>query len=77
MSTLAQQQQALVAALFDWPAENAMKNIAARAMDPGARGLKAYQSNAHALAERALQAAYPVLTQLLGVESMGDLARAY
>jgi hypothetical protein len=77
MSTLAQQQQALVAALFDWPAENAMKNIAARAMEPGARGLKAYQSNAHALAERALQAAYPVLTQLLGVESMGDLARAY
>lgn len=77
MSTLAQQQQALVAALFDWPAENAMKNIAARAMETGARGLKAYQSNAHALAERALQAAYPVLTQLLGVESMGDLARAY
>ncbi|NBW48493.1 MAG: hypothetical protein EBR49_00115 [Betaproteobacteria bacterium] len=77
MSTLAQQQQALVAALCDWPAEDAMKNIAARAIDPGARGLKAYQSNAHALAERALQAAYPVLTQLLGVESMGDLARAY
>jgi hypothetical protein len=77
MSTLARQQQALLAALFDWPAENAMKNIAARAIDPGARGLKAYQSNGHAIAQRALQAAYPVLAQLLGDESMGDLARAY
>lgn len=77
VSTLARQQQALVAALFDWPAQNAMKNIAVCAMDTRARGLKAYQSNAHALAARALQAAYPVLSQLLGAESMGDLARAY
>ena len=77
MSTLALQQQALVAALFDWPAEDAMKNIAARAIDTGARGIKAYQANGHALAERALQAAYPVLGQLVGEDSFGDLARAY
>jgi len=77
MSTLARQQQALVAALFDWPADDAIKSIAAHVMDKDGRGLKAYQANGHALAVRALQAAYPVLTQLLGEESMGDLARAY
>jgi hypothetical protein len=77
MSLLAQQQQALLDAVFAWPAENAMKAIAACAIDPGARGLKAYQTNGHVLAERALQAAYPVVAQLLGEESFGDLARAF
>lgn len=77
MSHLARQQQALVAVLFDWPVHGAMKNIATYAIDTWARGLKAYQSNGHALAERAMQAAYPVLAQLLGEESMGALARAY
>lgn len=77
MSTLAQQQQALIAALFDWPADEAIKNMASHVVDKNGRGLKAYQANGHALAVRALQAAYPVLTQLLGDDSMGDLARAY
>lgn len=76
MSSLAQQQQSLLAALFEWPAQNAMKNIAACAEDTGARGIKAYQTNGHVLAERALQAAYPVIRQLLGDESFADLARA-
>jgi Putative DNA-binding domain len=76
MSALAAQQQALLAALFQWPAENAIKNIADYAIDTGSRGLKAYQTNGHVLAERVLQAAYPVVTQLLGEESMADLARA-
>lgn len=76
MSALANQQAALLDALFAWPAGDAMKNIAALAIDPGARGLKAYQSNGHAMAERALGAAYPVLVQMLGDESFGDLARA-
>ena len=76
MTPLALQQQALLDALFFWPADSAMKNIAAYAQDAGARGLKAYQTNGHALAERALQAAYPVVAQLLGEESMADLARA-
>lgn len=77
MSTLALQQQALLAALFDTPVDGAIKNIAACAIHTSARGLKAYQANGHALAERALQAAYPVFTRLLGDESMGQLARAY
>lgn len=77
MSQLAAQQQALLDVLFAWPPENAMNNIANYTEDTGARGLKAYQSNGHALAERALQAAYPVLTQLLGLESLGALARAF
>lgn len=76
MSPLAHQQQALLDALFAWPAQDAMKIVATHAMDTRARGLKAYQTNGHALAERALTAAYPVVAQLLGDESFGDLARA-
>ncbi|MDZ7921394.1 putative DNA-binding domain-containing protein [Rhodoferax sp.] len=76
MSTLAQQQQQLLAGLFSLDAENAIKNIAICADSMGARGLKAYQSNGRALAERALLAAYPVLAQMLGAESFAALARA-
>lgn len=76
MSTLALQQAALLDALFVWPAEDAMKNIAAHTCDTGSRGLKAYQSNGHAMAERALAAAYPVLAQMVGEDSFADLARA-
>jgi len=76
MSTLAAQQQALLEALLAWPADDAMQKIATYAVDTRARGLKAYQANGHALAERALRAAYPVLAQLLGDESFADLARA-
>lgn len=77
MSALAERQQAMLAALFDWPPDNAIQNIATRAYSKRARGLKAYQSNGHALAQRALQAAYPVVAQLLGDESFNALARAY
>ncbi len=76
MTCLARQQEVLLDALLTWPADNAMKNIAAYAIDTRARGLKAYQTNGHMLAERALRAAYPVLAQLLGGESFADLARA-
>jgi hypothetical protein len=76
MTSLAVQQQALVEALFARPASGAIEKIAACAMHPWARGLKAYQSNGHALAERALQSGYPVVAQLLGDESFADLARA-
>lgn len=75
-SRLAQQQQALLDALFQWPRQDATQFIAAHAHQSGARGLKAYQTNGHMLAERALQAAYPVVAQLLGDESFADLARA-
>jgi hypothetical protein len=76
MSTLAAQQAALMDALFDWPAQIAMKRVAACAIDTRARGLKAYQTNGHVLAERSLRAAYPVVAQLVGDESFADLARA-
>lgn len=77
MSGLEAQQQALLAVLFAGLPENAINNIAADAVISWARGLKAYKSNGHAAAERALQAAYPVLTQLLGDESLCALARAF
>lgn len=76
MSQLAQQQQLLLDALLAWPAGNAIKTLAAYAHDPGARGLKVYQANGHALAQSALQAAYPVVAQLIGDEGFADLARA-
>ena len=76
MKTLADQQAALLDALFDWPAEVAIKKVAAGAIDPGSRGLKAYQANAHVLADRALQSAFPVMAQMVGDESFADLARA-
>jgi hypothetical protein len=76
VSTLAHQQQLLLDALLAWPAQNAIKNIAIEIDDTGARGLKAYQANGHALAHSALQAAYPVVAQLMGDESFADLARA-
>lgn len=76
MSTLAQQQQALLALLFDWPNLEATQNIAHYIDSDWARGQKVYQSNGHALACRALRAAYPVMAQLLGDESFDALARA-
>ncbi len=76
MSTLAKQQELLLDALFAWPAQDAMKKLAAHAIGTGVRGLKAYQTNGHMLAERALLAAYPVVAQIIGPESFADLARA-
>lgn len=76
MSVLARQQQVLLEALLLWPAENAMKTVAGYAVDTGARGIKTYQTNGHMLARRALQAAYPVVAQILGDESFSDLACA-
>lgn len=74
---LSEQQSALLAALFDTHAHDAIKNIANELINTRARGIKTYQSNGHALAQRALQAAYPVLQQMLGEESFAQLARAY
>jgi hypothetical protein len=76
MSTLAEQQQQLLERVFSYDIKNATKNIAVCADSMGIRGLKAYQANGHALAERALLAAYPVLAQMLGAESFAALARA-
>ena len=76
MSLLAQQQQALLALLFDRPNDTATNNIAYYADAAWARGQKVYQANGHALACSALRAAYPVVAQLLGGESFDALARA-
>ena len=76
MSDLAAQQQDFLRVLFDWPPDDATKLIAAQASNTWARGLKAYQTNGHMLAQRALLAAYPVVAQLLSEESLAELARA-
>ena len=80
MNTLERQQQALLAALLEWPAQPAIERLNHFARGVGtdpARGLKAYQANGHMLAERALRAAYPVLEQMLGADSFAELARAF
>jgi hypothetical protein len=80
MTTLARQQQALLAALLDWPPQGAVQNLSDFAYGVGAhaeRGLKVYQANGHMLAERALRAAYPVLEQMLSKTSFEELARAF
>ena len=80
MNTLAQQQQALLEALFASPAQAAVQHLGSYAVGVGAspqRGLKTYQANGHMLAERALRAAFPVMEQMLGKESFADLARAF
>jgi Putative DNA-binding domain len=64
-ASLAKQQNALLGSIF-----------AARA-DATSRGLAAYRANAHASAERALQAAYPVVMQLMGEENFYYLARDF
>ncbi len=76
MTDLATQQQELLQTLFDGVAANAIEIGAAPAHSTWARGLKAYKSHGHMLAERALLAAYPVLAQLLGDENWPGLARA-
>lgn len=81
MSTLADQQQALLEALFsrsgpdDAPA-NTLDSAPASGFR-GARGLLAYRANGHAQAERSLLATYPVLAQLFGDESFAMLARDF
>jgi hypothetical protein len=76
MSNLQNQQEDLLRVLFDNCAVYAMKSGAAPAHSMSVRGLKAYKTNGHMLAERALLAAYPVVAQLLGAESAADLARS-
>lgn len=76
MLTLAEQQAALLEAVFAWPPDAARQAMASLSVDPGARGLRAYQTNGHDMAQRSLQAAYPVLQQMLGEDSFADLARA-
>jgi len=84
MHTLEAQQQALLHALLspgaqavDAPLPDGLKNFIANNSYPtSGRGLNCYKSNAHAVAERTLSAAYPVVAAILSDESMAQLARA-
>lgn len=79
--TLAQQQQLLLDALFARPGDDrhtadAHLNTQLDVWHPqSARGLAAYRSNGHAMAERALRAAYPVIAEMLGEQNFDLLAR--
>ena len=76
LTNLAHQQSALLRAIFT------TNNIAAQAINTPARGiniisnrgLQTYQANAHASALRSLQAAYPVIAQLIGDDAFKHLA---
>ena len=82
VSALHDQQAALLSALFTHPAHHdarlASEHLLAQFTTQGvqaARGLMAYQSNGHALAERSLAAAYPVIELMLGQVNFAALAR--
>ena len=78
-SPLQSQQQALVKALFARPSDNATSHALEPLLEAtkaqSQRGLQAYQANGHALAERSLRAAYPVIGMMLGANSFNALAR--
>lgn len=83
-SGLAAQQQALLQALYLPRHADAIKTIAACTHFERAdgqkhleRGLQAYRSNGHALAQRVLSAAYPVVQALIGQESFEGLSRHF
>lgn len=81
-SPLAQQQHALLHALFARPGTEQVDTAHAALLDQldarrpqTARGLAAYRANGHALAERSLLAAYPVVAALIGGDNFARLAR--
>lgn len=77
---LAREQSALLQAIFEPRPENAIKILAnydQPAWTLAQKGLKTYRANGHALAERALAAAYPVLARLIGATSFAALARDF
>lgn len=82
VTALQTQQSALLAALFTHPAHIAERLASEHLLAPFTvqseqtlRGLMAYRANGHALAERSLAAAYPVIGLLLGQHNFNALAR--
>lgn len=79
-SPLMAQQAALLKALVAPPGHTdaAVADLHAH-LDPAdafaSRGLQVYQANGHALAERCLRAAYPVIEMMLGSDNFNALAR--
>lgn len=83
-SALERDQQALLTALFAHPGKcSAEASLAALSTtldtesSQAHRGWMAYRANGHALAERTLGAAYPVVAALLGADSFALLARDF
>lgn len=81
MSALVTRQAALLAALLAPPrgahSQTATAALTAALSGRWQRGLAAYQANGHALAERSLLAAYPVVAALVGEDSFAALARDF
>ena len=81
-AVLAHQQQALLQALFTRPgtadaraAHTEVRDLLDARTHQTERGLAAYRTNGHALAERSLHAAYPVVAALIGSANFALLAR--
>jgi Putative DNA-binding domain len=79
--SLAQQQQALVAALRPQPgpaaadAARLLLDLLAPDSAQNPRGIDAYRTNARALAVRALTAVYPVVAAMIGQDNFARLAQ--
>lgn len=74
---LAAQQKALLQALFGQPDETLVQGFWHSDQPQTQRGLQAYRANGHALAERSLHAAYPVMEQMLGRDNFAALSRDF
>lgn len=77
MNTEAARQQALMAAILQRDDGAALQPWMALRPAGVTRGLRAYQANAGASAERALAAAFPTVQALVGEDSFAALARAF
>jgi hypothetical protein len=75
MTALVVQQQALLDALFTRSPGRVQDQLQTLLVPDATRGQAAYRAHGHALAERTLQAAYPVLAEFIGSENFGPLAR--
>ena len=74
----AQRQQLLLRTLWrDAPAEALQGWLRTSRDGASADGLAAYRANAGAMAERALEVAFPTVAALVGAESFGPLARDF
>jgi hypothetical protein len=69
-------QQQLLRSLWRRGSEASLNLWLRESPERALHGLAAYRSNAGAIAERALAAAYPTVQQLVGEESFAQLARA-
>lgn len=83
-SSLAEQQQAMLLALYQPRQADAIETIATYAHGYCTtdqkylkRGLQAYRSNGHALAQRVLAAAFPAVARLLGSDNFAALSRQF